>query len=130
MAQVAQERNRLQSLSQTHFIGENAGNTIFVQRNKPVQTCYLVVSHLALDEAGRLAEDSLGRAAVLLVLEQLSIFLGFGAASTFAGSAALSGASLLCTRGFLVLAIDFGHDFANLGVRVRLDEVTEKVGKA
>jgi hypothetical protein len=50
MAQIPKEGDCLQSFSQPHLIGEDAGNTILVQRNHPVQSSDLVVTHEALDE--------------------------------------------------------------------------------
>jgi hypothetical protein len=67
---------------------------------------------------------------VLFVLQQLSIFLGLGAPAPLASGAALATAALLLPGCLFILAVDLGHDLADLGVRVRLDEVAEQIGKA
>ena len=44
---VPQKRNRLERFPQTHLIGQNAVDAVFVQRNHPVETAHLVVPHFA-----------------------------------------------------------------------------------
>ncbi len=129
VAQVAQEGDGLQGLAQTHLVGKNARNAVLVKRDQPVQTGDLVVPHGAVDEGGRVAEDGLGGASVLLVLKQLGIFFGFGPAASIASRTALATSALLLLGRLFILAIDLGHNIANLRIRVRFDEVAKEVGE-
>ena len=131
VAQVAQESDGLQRFAQPHLVGKDARDPVLVQRDEPIQAGNLVVPHLAaLDKGGRLAEDRLGRGAMLLVLEQLSILLLLGATPTFDRG---TSRTLLALLGFLgvlfVLLIDLGDDLFDARIRVGLDEVPEQVGQ-
>ena len=58
VAKIAQKGDGLQSFAQAHLVRENARDAILVERNKPIQTGDLVVSHLAtLDERWRISEE-------------------------------------------------------------------------
>jgi len=47
--EVAQERDRLERLAQSHLVCEDAVDAIVVQRYEPVEALDLVRSHLAVD---------------------------------------------------------------------------------
>jgi hypothetical protein len=66
---------------------------------------------------------------VLLIAQELRVFFGFGSSPSFARSASFSAGALLGSRGFGVLIVDLGHDFADLGVGIRLDKVPEQIGQ-
>jgi hypothetical protein len=66
---------------------------------------------------------------VLLVFEQLGIFLGLGPATSLASSAALATAAFPLPSFLLVLTINLVHNLADLGIGVRLDEVAKQVSE-
>ena len=129
VAQIAEESNRLQRLPEAHLVGQDARNTILVQRYQPVQPGNLIVSHLAvLHERWRVPEGGLGRAALLSVLEELVVLLLLGAPKTIAGRATGAFSSFLELFGiFAVLSVDLCDDVLNTRVRTELDKMAEQV---
>ncbi|KAG9389181.1 chromatin remodelling complex ATPase chain ISW1 [Pyrenophora tritici-repentis] len=87
VSEVTDERDGLKRLSEAHLVSKDTRDTIFVQRDEPVETSNLVVAHCAaLDEAWRLAEDGLVVSAMLLLPHQLGVFLLFSLAPTLGSS--------------------------------------------
>lgn len=91
MLEVTQQRDGLQSFSQTHFIGQDSVDPILVERDHPVETTYLIVSHFAaLNVSGRCVETKylLG---VRIFGQQLLILLLFRFTMSMAGEITIIG---------------------------------------
>lgn len=61
------------------------------------------------------------------VFEQLCIFFCFCASLTVASRASWSSRAFLTARRLFVLTVNFGHNIANFGIRIRLDKVAEQI---
>jgi hypothetical protein len=121
----------LQGLSETHFVGQDTGNTILVEGDKPVQTSDLVITKFTVNESRRFAEDGCGVSAVLFVLKKLRVLFLFGSAASLATRTPRALRSLSILFFLLrILSVNFRHDVFDFGVGVCLDEVTEQVSKA
>ena len=60
--QVRDQRDRLDGLAQTHFVGQDAVELVVVQRDEPSQPCHLVLLELAsLEQLGLLVDARLHR---------------------------------------------------------------------
>ena len=68
---------------------------------------------------------------VLLLSDELCIFLFLCLAAAFRGSATFAQFAVLCLLLiFSVPAIDFGENFFDSGIGVRVNEMTEQISEA
>ncbi len=82
---VAQERDGLERLAETHLVGKDAVDARLVEGDHPVETADLVVAHLAvLDVRGRGFELGRDGRVRIGVREQLFVFFLLGHAVTVA----------------------------------------------
>ena len=132
MAQIANQRDSLQSLPQSHLVGKDARDSILVQGDQPVEARNLIVPHLStVNEGGGVSKDDIGRASLSVALEELAIFFGLGPTEVVTGST--PGAFLARFRSvdfLVILTVDLGHDPLDGRVGAEFDEVTEQIGQA
>ena len=103
-----------------------------MKRDQPVEACNLVVAHGAsVDVTWRLPEHSLIVSAMLLFANQLGVFFLLGLSPSLSGRATFAHfTSLRLFELFRILTIDFGNDFFDAWIWVRVDEVAEQICKA